>query len=129
MGTDVAVSTAAMVEAWEKHDLCKSRLLGWMSNYDVFICPVANKPAQPIDADAVPGGGGGGAPNPDGGWPYTGVFNCTGWPVVVVRAGSSADGKLPIGVQVVAAPWREDIAIAVASHIEGRSGGWKRPPV
>ena len=63
-----------------------------------------------------------------GGWPYTGVFNCTGWPVVVVRCGSSADGKLPIGVQVVAAPWREDLCIAVASYLESRSGGWKRPP-
>ena len=129
MSTDVALSTATMVEAWENQDSCKSRLLGWMSNYDVFVCPVSNKPAQPIDADAVPGSGGGGGANADGGWPYTGVFNCTGWPVVVVRAGSSADGKLPIGVQIVAAPWREDIAIAVASHVESRSGGWKKPPI
>jgi amidase len=122
------LSAAEMVEAWEKHDLCKSRMLDWIKSYDVFLCPVANKPAQPIDQEAPPGGEmpGGGA---DGGWPYTGVFNCTGWPVVVVRCGSSADGKLPIGVQVVAAPWREDLCIAVAGYLESRSGGWKKPPI
>jgi amidase len=124
MSTQVPVSTATMVEAWEKQDSCKSRLLEWMTNYDVFLCPTNAKPAQPIDAEG--GGGGGGA---DGGWPYTGVFNCTGYPVVVVRCGSSADGKLPIGLQVVAAPWREDIAIAVAAYLESRSGGWQKPPV
>ena len=46
---------------------------------------------------------------------------------VVVRAGSSAEG-LPIGVQVVARPWREDVALAVARHIEEALGGWRAPP-
>jgi len=123
MATAVPISSAEMVQAWEQQDLCKSQLLSWMKNYDVFICPTSGQPAQPIDRQAS-------APNnTPSGWPYTGVFNCTGWPVVVVRCGSSADGKLPIGLQVVAAPWREDIAIAVAGYLESRSGGWKRPPV
>jgi len=119
------LSSAEMVEAWEKQDECKSRMLDWMKSYDVFICPVANKPAQPIDQVGGEGRNGGA----NGGWPYTGVFNCTGWPVVVVRCGSSADGKLPIGVQVVAAPWREDLCIAVASYLESQGGGWKMPPI
>ena len=62
-------------------------------------------------------------------WQYTGVFNSTGWPATVVRCGSSADGKLPIGVQVVAAPWRDNITLAVASFLESKSGGWKAPPI
>jgi amidase len=126
MSTAIPLSSAALVQAWETQDACKTKMLDWMNQYDVFICPTAAKPAQPIDADSPPGGGGASA---DGGWPYTGVFNCTGWPVVVVRCGSSADGKLPIGLQVVAAPWREDIALAVASHLEAQGGGWKKPPV
>jgi amidase len=121
----VPISTASLVAAWEKQDDCKSRMLAWMKSYDVFICPVAGKPAQPIDS--TDGAGGAGAAG--GGWPYTGVFNCAGWPVVVVRCGTSADGKLPIGVQVVAAPWREDICIAVASFLESHSGGWRKPPI
>jgi amidase len=41
-----------------------------------------------------------------------------------VRAGVSPEG-LPIGVQVVARPWREDVALAVAQIIETTLGGWK----
>ncbi|MDR3415107.1 MAG: amidase [Nevskia sp.] len=129
MTTATPLKTAELVEAWEQQDLCKSKMLDWMKSYDVFLCPVANKPAQPIDQDPATAEGGGGGAGGGGGWPYTGVFNCTGWPVVVVRCGSSADGKLPIGVQVVAAPWREDLCLAVASYLESRSGGWKRPPI
>lgn len=118
------ISSAAYVEAWEQQDFNKSRMLQWMTQYDVFICPTSNKPAQPIDAEP---GGGFGAPGTT--WQYTGVFNSTGWPSTVVRCGSSADGKLPIGLQVVAAPWRDDITLAVASYLESKSGGWRKPPV
>jgi amidase len=31
---------------------------------------------------------------------------------------------LPIGVQIAAAPWREDIALAVAEYLESACGGW-----
>ncbi len=121
------LTTVEMVKAWEDHDLAKSKMLAWMKGYDVFITPVNARYAQPIDQENDGGGGGGGATG--GGWPYTGAFNSTGWPVVVVRCGSSADGKLPIGLQVVAKPWREDICIAVASFLESKSGGWQKPPI
>jgi len=35
----------------------------------------------------------------------------------VVRAGTSSGG-LPIGVQVIAAPWREDVALRIAHALE-----------
>ena len=103
-------------------------MLDWMKSYDVFICPVAAKPAQPmaVDPSLSPTGGFGA---PGSGRPCTGAFNTTGWPVVVVRCGASADGKLPIGIQIVAPPWREDRCLAVATFLESRSGGWQRPPV
>jgi amidase len=127
MATATPLTTAELAEAWEKHDEAKSRMLDWMKGYDVFICPTAARPAQPIDAEATtPGGAGGGGAS---GFANTSTFNCTGWPVVVVRCGSSADGKLPIGLQVVCAPWREDICLAVASYLEAKSGGWQKPPV
>ena len=36
----------------------------------------------------------------------------------------SASG-LPIGVQCVAKPWREDVALRAAAHLEGTLGGWQ----
>jgi amidase len=54
------------------------------------------------------------------------VHNLTGWPAAVVRQGASPEG-LPLGVQVAAAPWREDIVLALARRIEEESGGWVAP--
>ena len=126
MKTTTPISTAELVEAWEQADLAKSRMLDWFKKYDVLICPVAGKAAEPIDRPpgSVPPGGSGSMM-----WSYTGVFNSTGWPVTVVRCGTSSEGNLPIGVQVVAAPWREDITISVASFLEAKGGGWQRPPI
>jgi amidase len=54
------------------------------------------------------------------------AYNVAGWPAAVVRCGVGPSG-LPIGVQIVAAPWREDIALAVALRLESEFGGWKAP--
>ena len=59
---------------------------------------------------------------------YSDVHNLTGWPAVVVRAGTSDDG-LPIGVQLISRPWREDVALAAAGIVEAASGGWQPPPL
>jgi Asp-tRNA(Asn)/Glu-tRNA(Gln) amidotransferase A subunit family amidase len=58
---------------------------------------------------------------------YTMAFNLTGWPAAVVRCGTSPQG-LPIGVQIVARPWREDIVLALAQHLERAMCGYVRPP-
>jgi len=122
MATMQPVSSADYVEAWERHDLAKSRMLQWFKKYDVLICPTAATPAGEIDGEDVGGGG--------MGWSYTNPFNTTGWPGTVVRCGTSTDGrKLPIGLQVIAAPWRDDITLAVATHLEAKGGGYQRPPI
>lgn len=115
------ISTAEYVRVWEEADQIKSKLLAWMDNYDVLICPASRGPATPIDRIYKP-------EESAGALNLLGAFNSTGWPVAVVRAGSTNE-KLPLGVQVVAAPWREDICLAVASYIESRSGGWQPPPL
>ena len=58
---------------------------------------------------------------------YTVPFSLTGYPCVVVRVADA--GGLPIGVQVAARPWREDVALAVAQWLEREFGGWQRPPL
>ena len=46
----------------------------------------------------------------------------TGWPAETVRTATSAEGLL-IAVQLVARPWRDDMALA--THC-GSSGSWAR---
>jgi amidase len=58
------------------------------------------------------------------GFSYTMTHNLTGWPAAVVRCGTSSEG-LPIGVQIAAAPWREDIVLGVARRLEEIFGGWR----
>ena len=57
---------------------------------------------------------------------YTSVFNATGQPAISLPVHVSADG-LPVGVQVVAAPWREDVLIRLASQVE-RARPWAALP-
>jgi amidase len=97
-------------------DRFRSAMLAFMASYDVILCPV--------DARSAPRHG----EQPPSTFNYTLPFSLTGWPCAVVRAGTSLEG-LPIGVQIVARPWREDIVLAVALHVEAALGGWQRPPI
>jgi len=84
----------------------------FMEDYDVIVCPVAAEPAPPH------------GPVPTENWLYTLPYSLTGQPVAVVRCGTSDEG-LPIGVQVVAAPWRDHVALAAAAVLERALGGWR----
>ena len=44
-------------------------------------------------------------------------ISCIGLPVCAVPVRPPA-GELPIGVQLIAAPWREDLVLRVAQHLE-----------
>ena len=84
---------------------------------DASICPAAPGPAAPLAGKHGPGP-----------FVFTLPFSLTGWPVVAVRAGASNEG-LPIGVQVAARPWRDDVALALAEQIEASLGGWQAPDI
>ena len=96
----------------------RSSMLSFIKDYDVIISPVNAFPARPhgsLGADLEA-------------FSYTMTYNMTGWPAAVVRGGSSPEG-LPIGIQIVARPWREDIALAVASYLEKKLGGFQPPGI
>jgi amidase len=99
-------------------DIFRSQMLGFMANYDLIVCPVNAFTAIPHGTQGrhFPG------------FSYTATYNLTGWPAAVVRAGTSPEG-LPIGVQLVANPWREDVALRVAKFVESTFGGWQKPPL
>ena len=106
----------------EMVDAFRSAMLNFMKDIDVIVCPVAAFPALP-HAESL-------KDENQPGMSYTGTYNITGWPSTVVRCGISEEG-LPIGVQVVARPWREDVSLAVAQCLETALGGWHwyRPPM
>jgi amidase len=112
-----AISSAEFGRLLTRLDIVRSRMLAFMEAYDALVCPVNAYPAMPHAAVYEQGIG----------WSYTRIYNLTGWPAAVVRGGTSPEG-LPIGVQVVARPWREDVALAVAGYLETALGGWQPPP-
>ena len=99
---------------WERF---RGSMLRFMDAYDVIVCPAA--PHVPPEHRSLP---------PED-YVYTLPYSLTGYPVAILRAGTSAEG-LPVGVQVVARPWHDHVAIAAASVIEQATGGWQiaRPP-
>ncbi|MCF8113070.1 MAG: amidase [Desulfotignum sp.] len=101
----------ALIMKWYRF---RRTMLSFFKNYDVILCPVNAFPAMRH----------GRAGDDLKAFSYTMTYNMTGWPAAVVRGGTSPDG-LPIGVQIVAHPGREDIALTVAAHIEKSLGGFQ----
>jgi amidase len=112
------ISAMALADLSEDLAGFRSDMLSFMEEYDAIVCPVNAYPAIPHDtwAKKYPG------------FSYTMTFNLTGWPVAVVRAGTSSEG-LPIGVQIVARPWNEHEALALAQYVERALNGWPKPPL
>ena len=113
------ITTGEFTQALEELDQYRSDMLRFMSDYDVIISPVTALPAQPHGASFE---------DRNRHAFYTGPYNLTGWPGTVVRCGTSSEG-LPIGVQVISRPWREDVSLAVAAFLESALGGWQKPPM
>lgn len=49
---------------------------------------------------------------------FTSVFNVTGLPAISVPVHHDEPSGLPVGVQVVAGPWRDDLVFQVATQLE-----------
>ena len=119
LGDAETLPTEEFTKALEDLDQYRSDMLKFMRGYDAIICPTAAIPAPPhgdtfedANKNAF----------------FTGPYNLTGWPGTVVRCGSSPEG-LPIGVQIIARPWREDVSLALALFLESALGGWQKPPI
>jgi len=115
---DRTVPSDTVVDALTRWEDFRREQQGFMSRYDVLISPVNARPAQP---HAEPGE----MPFPTEFATYTMVFDLTGWPSGALRCGTSPSG-LPIGVQVTANPWRDDIVLAVMAVLEGALGPFAR---
>lgn len=85
-------------------------------HWDVLIAPATPCPATPIGQDALEADGAVVPLRPSFGV-YTQPISCVGLPVIAAPVRHGA-GELPIGVQLIAAPWAEDVLFRVAAHLE-----------
>jgi amidase len=106
-------------EYWADLDRFRARMFAFLDDYDAILSPVFSQAALPhgrsIEERTFQG------------FSYTMTHNLTGWPAAVVRCGQTPAG-LPIGVQIAAHPWREDVALRIAAQLESALGGWQPSP-
>lgn len=120
-----AFSAADLLNAWAELDLLRARTLREMAAHPVLLCPVASIPAfrhgersWTVEGRTVA---------------YLDVMRFTQWfntlaaPAAVVPAGRSPEG-LPIGVQVVARPFEDEVALGIAAIVDD-AFGYRPPPL
>ncbi len=119
------LTAVQLLDAWAELDLLRSKTLQVMSDYPVLLCPVASIPAfghgerawtiegRTVEyLDAVR---------------HTQWFNALGAPAAVVPVGRSPE-NLPIGVQIVARPFQDEIALGIAAVVDA-AFGYRPPPL
>lgn len=104
-----------LLDTWIMRDVLRMEIFEQMREYPVLLCPVASIPAfhhgersWTIDNKSV---------KYLDAWSYCEWFNLLGMPGAVVPVGKSPE-DLPIGVQIAARPWEEEIVLSVAEILD-----------
>ena len=125
VAADTSHTADTLLENWILRDVLRMQVFEQMREYPILLCPAAAIPAfhhgersWQIDGKTV---------QYLDAWSYCEWFNLLGTPAAVVPVGRSPEG-LPIGVQISARPWEEELVLAVAEVVEKECGGWKAPP-
>ncbi len=95
----------------------RARMRDVYADVDILLAPATPVAATPIGATSFTLRGQSYPPRTHLGL-MTHPFSFVGLPVVAVPV--AGGGALPLGVQVIAAPWREDLALRVARALETR---------
>lgn len=98
-----------LLHAWDQF---RTNLLQYIRYYDAILCPAVHHTAPAIGA------------RDNQRFDYTVPFSLTGYPAVVVPVAVDEEG-LPVAVQIVSHPWREDIVLALAAALEEAFQGWQ----
>jgi Asp-tRNA(Asn)/Glu-tRNA(Gln) amidotransferase A subunit family amidase len=119
------LTATELLNAWAELDLLRSKVLEAMNEFPILLCPVASVPAfrhgertwmiegrEVSYLDSVR---------------YTQWFNALAAPAAVVPVGTSPEG-LPIGVQIIARPFQDETALAIAAVVDA-GFGYRPPPM
>jgi len=112
-----AMSVSQYTALLEDLDTVRSEMLDFMRNFDAILCPPLPWAAVPHDTEPKA---------KYESWSNGYIYNLTGQPTGVVRANTTPEG-LPVGVQIVGQSWREDVVLALLSHVEATVGGFVPP--
>ena len=126
MATEPPFTLDTLMTTLTRRDEVRAGVLTEMEEVPVFLSPVCSTPAfrhrerewtiEGLDVAYLDS------------MTYCGRFNLLGNPSAVVPTGRSPEG-LPIGVQIVARPHEEELALVVAAEIESDLGGYQPPPL
>jgi amidase len=117
-----------VLEALRQREDLIAQLEGFLTDYDVWVCPVSPGPAfthrpptAPIDVDGYQ------VSQLRANLLHTIIFNVIGNPVVTLPVGRTVAG-LPVGVQMVGRRSEEWALLAAAERIAGLTAGYQPPP-
>jgi Asp-tRNA(Asn)/Glu-tRNA(Gln) amidotransferase A subunit family amidase len=96
--------------------LFRDQAAALFADWDILIAPATPTAATPIGQDMLEADGASVPLRPNLGV-YTQPISCIGLPVLAVPVQNAA-GALPIGVQLIAAPWAEATLFRAAAHLE-----------
>lgn len=114
-----------LVQAQRVRRAAYQEAMALFENFDLLIAPATPLPAPLIGEETIEINGQSKAARPSMGI-LTQPISCIGLPVCTVPVWNGAD--LPIGVQLIAPPWREDLCLAAACYLERENVSQFRAP-
>ena len=114
-----------LLDTWIERDVVRMQIFKQMEQFPILLCPVAAIPAfhhgersWQVDRQTI---------EYLDAWSYCEWFNLLGMPAATVPVSLSRE-CLPIGVQIVARPWEEELVLSIAEILEKGTGVRLRPP-
>ena len=93
------------------------RVLELFADVDVILAPATPRSALPLGQETFELNGRTVPTRPSMGL-LTQPISCIGLPVAVAPIQGGGDEGLPVGIQIIAAPWREDLCLRVARTLQ-----------
>ncbi len=126
VGAETPHTAQSLLDTWIDRDLVRMQIFEQMEKFPILLCPVASIPAFPhserswqVEGKTV---------KYLDAWSYCEWFNLLGMPAATVPVAQSSDG-LPIGVQIIARPWQEELVLGMSEAVETARPGFIEPPI
>jgi amidase len=124
----ISLKERQVLETLKQRQALIDQIENFLSEWDVWICPVFPTPAfthrppnAPVEVDGKQ------VPQILANLQHSVIFNVSGHPAVVIPLGVTRHG-LPVGVQLVGRRWHELVLLNAAEQIVAFTDGYQPPP-